>query len=95
MENELFADSIGGITVTGSVVRIDLMTLSQTEKDEKNQPIPALRQRLIMPVEGFVQSFGLMAQVMQQFEKSGLIKKTAPKGDKPTADVKPNSPNFK
>jgi hypothetical protein len=95
MENELFADSIGGITVTGSVVRVDLMTLSPTEKDEKNQPRPVLRQRLVMPVEGFVHSFGLMTQVMQQFEKSGLIKKAPAKGDKPTAEVKPNSPNFK
>jgi len=36
-----------------------------------------------------------MAQVMQQLEKSGLIKKTSVKGDKPVAEIKPSSPNFK
>ena len=95
MTAELFADSLGGISITGGVVRMDLVSLSSSEKDEKGQPKPVFRQRLIMPVEGFVQSFSLMAQVMQQLEKSGVIKKAPAQGDKPTADVKPNSPNFK
>ena len=28
-------------------------------------------------------------------EKTGVIKKGPAKGDKPTAEIKPNSPNFK
>jgi hypothetical protein len=95
MENELFADSIGEISVTGAVVRIDLASLSPTERDADKKPKPVFRQRVVMPVEGFVQSFALMAQVMQQLEKTGVIKKAPAKGDKPTADVKPHSPNFK
>ena len=92
---ELFADNIAGIAVTGGVVRMDLMSLSPSEKDEKDQPKPVFRQRIVMPVEGFVQSFALMAQVMQQLEKSGVIKKAPQKSDKPTAETKPSSPNFK
>lgn len=95
MTTELFADSIGEISVTGSVVRIDLVSLSATERDENKKPKLVFRQRVVMPVEGFVQSFAVMAQVMQQFEKAGVIKKTPAAGDKPTADVKPTSPNFK
>jgi hypothetical protein len=95
MTTELFADSVGEISMTGTVVRVDLVSLSATERDENNKPKPVFRQRIVMPVEGFVQSFALMAQVMQQLEKSGVIKKGPAKGDKPTADVKPNSPNFK
>jgi len=95
MSNEIFSDSIGEISVTGSVVRIDLVSMSPTERDENKVPKPVLRERIVMPVEGFVQSFTLMAQVMQQLEKSGLIKKTPLKGDKPVAEIKPTSPNFK
>jgi len=95
MSNEIFSDSIGEISVTGSVVRIDLVSMSPTERDENKVPKPVLRERVVMPVEGFVQSFTLMAQVMQQLEKSGLIKKTSVKGDKPVAEIKPSSPNFK
>ena len=38
MNQELYADGIGEITVTGSIVRIDLVSLSATERDEKNNP---------------------------------------------------------
>ena len=92
---ELFADSVGGIAVTGPVIRIDLVSFSPSEKNDKNQPQPVFRQRIIMPIEGFVHSFGLMAQVMQQLEKGGVIKKAQTKGDDLIADVKPRSPNFK
>ena len=95
MSNEIFSDSIGEISVTGSVVRIDLVSLSATERDENKVPKPVLRERIVMPVEGFVQSFTLMAQVMQQLEKSGVIKKTPVAGGKPVAEIKPSSLNFK
>ncbi len=95
MAEELFADCIGAISLTGAVIRVDLVSLSPTEKDDKNQPKPVFRQRVVLPIDGFVQSFSLMAQVMQQLEKNGVIKKAPPKGDKPVADVKVSSPNFK
>ncbi len=95
MQDELFADTIGEVGLTGAVVRMDLYSLSPTERDENKKPKPVFRQRVIMPVEGFVQSFALMAQVMQQLEKNGVIKKGPAHGDKPTAEVKPGSPNFK
>ena len=53
MPNELYADGISEITVTGSIVRIDFMSLSATERDDANNPVPTLRQRIIMPVEAF------------------------------------------
>ena len=37
MANELYADGIGEITVTGSIVRIDFMSLSATERDDAEQ----------------------------------------------------------
>ena len=95
INEEIFSDRVGEISVTGPVIRLDLVSLSPTEKDEKKQPKPVFRQRIVMPVEGFVQSFALMAQVMQQFEKSGLIRKSPAKDEKPVAEAKPSSPNAK
>jgi hypothetical protein len=94
---EIFADTIGEVGLTGPVVRMDLYSLSPTERDENKKPKPVFRQRIVMPVDGFVQSFALMAQVMQQLEKSGVITKKAPakEGDKPAAGTKPTSANFK
>lgn len=49
MSSELYG--IGEITVTGAVVRIDLMSLSVTEKDGQNNSKPAFRQKILMPIE--------------------------------------------
>ena len=50
MSSELHADGIGEITVTGAVVRIDLMSLAVIERDGQNNPKPAFRQRILMRV---------------------------------------------
>ena len=93
MEEERFADAIGEIGITGPVVRMDLVSLSATEKDDKNQPKPVFRQRIVMPVEGFVRSFALMAQVMQQLEKQGVLKRQEPPAGAEASA--PKSKNFK
>ena len=99
MTHEIFADRVGEIALTGSVVRLDLMSLSATERDEKNQPKLEFRQRIVIPAEGFVQSFALMAQMMQELEKKGLIRRADPAA-KPVEAAMPSpagpaSPNFK
>lgn len=75
MSSELFADRIAEIGITGGVVRLDLVSLSATQRDENNQPTPEFRQRIVMPAEGFVQSFALMAKVMQELEKKGVVRR--------------------
>lgn len=74
MAEELFADSIGNITVTGSVVRMDLVSASATERDTEGRPKMVFRQRVIMPVDAFGRSFGSMQRIMQQLIKAGVFK---------------------
>ena len=98
--SELFADNISELTLTGPLVRIDLVSLSATAKDAEGKPKPELRQRIVMPVDGFVQSFSLMSQLMAQLEKQGVITRNAP-GAAPAAPAAvaapagpAKSPNF-
>ena len=95
MEDEVFADFVGGVALTGSVVRMDLASLSMTEKDDRDQPKAVVRQRVIMPVEGFVRSFAVMARVMEQLEKQGLVKRTSESDPQTAPLVAPQSVNFK
>ena len=81
MPEELYADTITGIALTGSVVRIDFASFAVAEDDSTKPQKPMFRQRVIMPVEGFVQSFGTMARVMQQLEQKGLVRRA----DQPAA----------
>ena len=66
MTQELYADGIGEITVTGSIVRIDMMSLSATERDDKNNPKPVFRQRIIMPVDAFANAVDLMQKEIER-----------------------------
>lgn len=54
VDDQVFSDGIGQISVIGSTVRIDFVVYSPTEKDPKGQPVAVFRQRLIMGVEGFL-----------------------------------------
>jgi hypothetical protein len=76
MRDELFADGIGEITVTGTTVRIDLVSLSPTERDSEGKPVPQLRQRIVMPVEGFANAFELMRRAVDGLAEAGAIMRT-------------------
>ena len=76
MHNELFSDGIGEVTINGSVVRIDLVSASPTERDGTNKPKRVFRQRIIMPVEAFANSVELLERVLKTLADSGTIMRT-------------------
>ena len=105
MRDELYADGIGEITVTGSIVRIDMVSLSATERDEKNAPKTALRQRIIMPLDGFANAVDLMQKALAGLVEAGAVRRIGDIAKSGEADGKvppapmtasgPNtSPNF-
>jgi hypothetical protein len=73
MHDELYADGIGEITVGGSVVRVDLVSLSPIERDASNAPKTVFRQRLIFSIEGFANAADLMQKTLQGLVESGAV----------------------
>jgi len=102
MNQELYADGIGEITVTGSIVRIDLMSLSATERDAKNNPKPVFRQRIIMPVDAFANAVDLMQKALGGLVEAGAVRRVGDVQKLPAAEPGPAksaqsanaSPNF-
>ena len=71
-----YADTILNITVTGSLIRIDLGTLNPVKGESENlEQRPNVTQHLVMPIEGFARSFGIQEQVINQLVKDGVLKK--------------------
>jgi hypothetical protein len=96
MTKELYSEGIGEVAVTGSVVRLDLLTLSLEERDEKGQPRLVLRQRVVMPIEGLMRSHAVLTQAMKELEKRGFVRKVdTPGPGAGPASKAPASPNFK
>lgn len=78
MHDEVYADGVGEITVGGSIVRIDLFTLSPLERDANNVPKKILRQRVILPAEGFANAVEIMQKALQGLVEAGAVKRTRP-----------------
>lgn len=56
MDEQVFVDGVGTISVIGGTVRLDFITYSPTEKDASGQPTAVFRQRIIMGTETFLHS---------------------------------------
>lgn len=89
MSDEIFADAIGEITVTGSVVRVDLLTMAVNEKDEEGRLKPKFKQRVIFPIEGFAHATEAMVQLRQQLLDRGILTRN---GESPTMQFTETGP---
>jgi hypothetical protein len=75
MHAEIYTDGIDEITVGGAIVRVDLVSLSPTERDANNAPKKVFRQRLIFSVEAFANSVEVMQNALQGLVDAGVIKR--------------------
>jgi hypothetical protein len=75
MHAELYTDGVDEITVGGSIVRVDLVSLSPTERDANNAPKRVICQRLIFSVESFANSVEVMQNALQGLVDAGVIRR--------------------
>lgn len=82
-----FADRIVNVAVTGAMVRIEFGVLNRPEgKDKPFQLEPS--QVLVMPLEGFVNSFGILEALMKKLVEDGVLRpRTENTGDSRSLDA--------
>jgi hypothetical protein len=66
MEQQLFTDGIGRITVIGGVVRLDMVTYSPNETDAQGRPRQVFTQRIVMGTDAFLRSSEKVVEIVQQ-----------------------------
>ncbi|GAB0056713.1 hypothetical protein SIID45300_01024 [Candidatus Magnetaquicoccaceae bacterium FCR-1] len=72
--SEIYCDTFGNIVVTGNIVRIELATLDPSQSDANNSKMET-RSRLIMPLDGFLRSFGMSKQVVDKLTEAGVLRR--------------------
>ena len=77
MNQEIYADAVGNINVTGNIVRIDLVSLQPQLKGDSGQPVFAPTRRIIMPLDGFVQALSVQQDIVQQLIQAGVLQVNA------------------
>ena len=73
MNQEIFADGVNAVHVTGNLVRIDLLTLQPQLKSDTGQPVVDVSKRIIMPLEGFVQALATQQEIVRQLIEAGVL----------------------
>lgn len=79
MDTELYTDGIDEVTIGGSIVRVDLVSLSPTERDANNAPKKVFRQRLIFSAESFANSVEVMQNALQGLVDAGVVQRNRPR----------------
>ena len=93
MVAEIFADDVGRVDFVNGVIRFELVSLSPTEDGQGRKEVS---QRVIMPVDGFLQSLNTMGELVNKLVEAGVLKRNAPAPDAPApAAGGPSSPNFR
>ena len=92
MNTEIFADGISGIHVTGNLVRIDFMSVQPHLKSDNGQPVIEVNKRIIMPLEGFIQSVATHENIVKQLIEAGVLKQNAVVQEENPETVKEETP---
>jgi len=69
----LFSDRLVNISITGPLVRLDFATLVAPVK-EGQQPALTQNQTMVMPMDGFLQSFGMLEVMVRKLIAEGVLK---------------------
>lgn len=72
MTHQLFADRIENVTVTGSLVRLDLGSF-QPPKTADGTPTIEVTHRVVMPLEGLVGSIGALNTLVKKLIDDGVL----------------------
>jgi hypothetical protein len=77
LDDQIFSDGIGTITVIGATVRVDFVALSPTEREPNGQPKAVFKQRIVMGVDGFLRSAGKVQEAVQALSKMGAVQQAS------------------
>lgn len=78
MVTDIFIDGASEVSVHNGIVRINLVTLSATEKDAKRRPVPEVRHQLIMSPKAMTELHGHLEAALQRLAQAGVVSRREP-----------------
>jgi hypothetical protein len=78
MSDEIFIDQIIDIAVTSGVVRMDMGAFSPTERGADGKAVMRFKQRVVMPIDGFLKSEGMIQRLIDVLVENGVVTRNAP-----------------
>ena len=78
MTTEVFADTVGRMDFASGVVRFELVSLEPAESGSGRMEV---RERVCMPLEGFLSAFNTMGNLVNRLVEAGVLQRPAPNTD--------------
>ncbi|MGN7612425.1 hypothetical protein ACQZV8_10105 [Magnetococcales bacterium HHB-1] len=75
MKSPIYMDGIGEIGFQGGMVRMNLVNLSATQKDEQGNPTLESNQQVVTSLRGFLISLNSMQEMADKLLEAGVLKK--------------------
>jgi hypothetical protein len=72
-QNQTFIDGVGEVRLSEGVIRMDLLAMSPTGRDQDGNPVPEFVEQLVMSPRAFMRLVGALSQTLQGMEDKGLI----------------------
>jgi hypothetical protein len=92
--NHTFVDGVGDIRLRDGVVRMDLLALSPTRRDQEGSPVPQFVDQLVMSPRAFLRMVSALGSTVQQMQEKGLLGSADASASEESADAEGGSPNF-
>ncbi len=91
MPQQTFIDGVGEVRLSEGIVRMDLLSMSPTRRDDENRPEAEFVEQLVMSPRAFMRVVAALSQTLKGMEEKGLINRNS--ADEEPADAAA-SPNF-
>ena len=93
--NHTFIDGVGDIRLRDGVVRMDLLALSPTRRDDKGNPVPQFVDQLVMSPAAFLRLVNALGGTVRQMQEKGLLRSGEAAGEtEGDGEAQTSSPNF-
>lgn len=83
MIEEMYADLVSAVHVTGNVVKVDLMTRRPKQDTPDGQPYYELTGRLVMPIGAFLSGHAFQADFIRQISAQPALATQASTPEQP------------
>ena len=72
-----FIDGVGDIRLRDGIVRMDLLALSPTRRDQEGNPVPQFTDQLVMSPAAFLRMVSALGDTVKQMRGKGLLATSA------------------
>jgi hypothetical protein len=92
MQQQIFTDGIGKISVIGGVMRLDFVVYSPTDADAQGQPRQMFTHQVLMGVDAFMRAAAQCNEAAKQLKANQPAAASPPPAPKPAAPEPPPAP---